>query len=77
MLLAGWAVVCGCVRENLDRNRAIEPRVAGFVHLSHPARADERQDLYGPRRAPAGKGIGRGRGISTSAAFCERCRMRS
>ena len=41
------------VRENLDRDRAIEPRVAGFVDLAHPAGADERQDFV---RAEASAG---------------------
>ena len=44
------------VGENLDRDRAIEPRVAGFVHLAHPAGADERQDLV---RAEASAGVER------------------
>ncbi len=35
-------------RENLDRDRAIEPRVAGPVHLPHPPGADRREDLVGP-----------------------------
>jgi hypothetical protein len=28
-----------CGRKNLDRNRAIQPRVAGAIHLPHPTRA--------------------------------------
>jgi hypothetical protein len=32
-------------REYLDRDRAIEPRVAGFVDFTHAARADERLNL--------------------------------
>jgi hypothetical protein len=43
--LAELRIGCKGVRENLDRDRAIEPRVSGFVHLSHPTGADERQDF--------------------------------
>src|ERR1700680_173638 len=32
---------------NLQRNDAIQPRVAGFVDLSHATRADGRDDLVG------------------------------
>jgi hypothetical protein len=31
--------------QDLDGDRAIEPRVAGFVHLSHATGTDQRQDL--------------------------------
>jgi hypothetical protein len=41
------------VRENFDRDRPIEPRVAGFVHLAHPAGAEQGQDFV---RAEAGAG---------------------
>jgi hypothetical protein len=33
---------------DLDRNGAVEPRITGFVHLTHPARADRRDDFIGP-----------------------------
>ena len=33
------------VRENLDRDVAIESSVAGSVDLAHPARAQRRDDL--------------------------------
>jgi hypothetical protein len=36
---------CECGRKNLDRDGAIEARVAGFVDLAHSAAAKERQDL--------------------------------
>jgi hypothetical protein len=32
-------------RKDLDRNRAIEARVLGFVDLAHPSGADKRQDF--------------------------------
>ena len=35
-------------RQNLDGDDAIEARVAGFVDLAHPARADGRLNLIGP-----------------------------
>ena len=34
-------------RQHLDRDRALEPRVARPVDLAHPARADRRDDLVG------------------------------
>ena len=40
-------------REDLDRDRALEPRVLRLVDLAHPARADRRDDLVG---AEAGAG---------------------
>ena len=46
--------VVGEVRgQNLDRHSAIESRVARFVDLAHPARADLRRQLYGPMRCPS------------------------
>ncbi len=41
------------LRKDLDRDRAIEPRVARFVDLAHPARADGGKNLV---RAEAGAG---------------------
>src|SRR6516165_864440 len=32
---------------DFDRDGAIKPRVAGLVHLAHPASADGREDLVG------------------------------
>ena len=31
--------------EDLDRDRAIQPRVARFLDLAHPARAEQRENL--------------------------------
>jgi hypothetical protein len=36
-------------RKDLDRDRAIEARVARFVHLAHAARAEGREDLVGAK----------------------------
>ena len=36
------------IRQDLDRDVAIEPRVARAVHLAHPARAQQRQDFELP-----------------------------
>ena len=33
------------VGEDLDRDRAIQPRVARFLDLAHPARAEQRENL--------------------------------
>ena len=41
------------VRNDFDRDRAIEPRVTGFVHLAHTACPKGRDDLI---RAEAGAG---------------------
>ena len=35
-------------RQHLDRDVAIEPRVAGAIHLAHAAGAEQRDDLVGP-----------------------------
>jgi hypothetical protein len=40
-------------REDLDRDRPPQPRIAGLVHLAHPARAERRDDLV---RTEAGTG---------------------
>ena len=32
-------------RQRLDRDHAVEPRVAGAIDLAHAARAERRQDL--------------------------------
>ncbi len=50
-------------REHLDRNDAIEPRVAASIHLAHPAGADCIEDFVGAEPAAAGYFCG-----STSAA---------
>ena len=48
-LEAGERVGVGgeALREDLDRDVAVEPRVARPVDLPHPARAERRQDLVG------------------------------
>ena len=38
-------VRCQVARENLERDGPIQPRVAREVHLTHPARAKQGQDL--------------------------------
>ena len=35
-------------RQHLDRDLAVEPRIAGAIHLAHPTGADEREDLVRP-----------------------------
>ena len=40
------------LRQDLDRDRALEPRVSRLVDLPHPARADGRQDLVRPELRP-------------------------
>ena len=46
-------------RENLDRDRAIEPRVARLVDLAHAARAERREDFVGAEAVPGASVIGR------------------
>src|SRR5581483_4487530 len=41
------------VRKNLDRDRAIEPRIARLEYLPHPARANPRDDLIRPKKRAA------------------------
>ena len=43
--LAKLRIYGEAVGEDFDRDGAIQPRVAGFVHLSHAADADERKNL--------------------------------
>ena len=43
-------------REHLDGDRAIEPRVAGFVDLAHPACAKERDDFVRAEPRAGGQG---------------------
>jgi hypothetical protein len=35
--------------ENLDGDGAVQPRILGAVHLSHPARAERDADLIGTK----------------------------
>src|SRR5438093_9938830 len=41
-------------RQELDRDRAIEPRIAALVDFAHPAHADERHDFV--RSEPGSRG---------------------
>ena len=45
-----------CGRQDLDRHRAVEPRVARPVDLAHPARAERRDDLVGAQAFPGREG---------------------
>jgi len=40
-------IIGKCGRKNLDRNRTIEPRIAGAVHLPHPTGAQGAEDFVG------------------------------
>src|SRR5690242_2463252 len=42
-------------RKHLDRDVALQPRVARPVDLPHPARADRREDLVGAELCPCGE----------------------
>ena len=42
-------------RQDLDRHRALQPRVPRPIHLSHPARADRRDDLVRSESGAGGK----------------------
>src|SRR5688572_5206155 len=42
-------------QQHLDRNEAIEPRVARLVDFSHPARAEQRQDFVGAKTRATGE----------------------
>jgi hypothetical protein len=44
------------VRADLDRDAAIEPRVARLVDFAHPTGANRRQDLVRPEASTDGKG---------------------
>ena len=45
-----------CGGQHLDRDGALEPRVARLVDLAHPARAERREDLVGAEPGPGGEG---------------------
>jgi hypothetical protein len=51
--LAGGDVVDDAARQHLDRHGAIEPGIAGFVHLAHPAGADPGLDDIGAQHGAA------------------------
>jgi hypothetical protein len=38
-------------RKNLDRNRAIEPRISGAIDFAHSTRAEWRKNFVGPLAA--------------------------
>ena len=44
------------LRQNLDRDRALEPRVLRLVDLAHPSGADRREDLVGTETRTCGQG---------------------
>ena len=46
------------VGQNLNRNVAIEFRIAGAVDLAHSAAANQRQDFVVPRRVPGASATG-------------------
>src|SRR6266702_3302999 len=45
--LAQLGTICKMCRQNLDRNDSVQPRVAGAVHLAHPARTYAGDDFVG------------------------------
>src|SRR5260370_599066 len=45
---AQFGTICKLRRQNLDGDDAVQPRVAGAVHLTHPARANAGEDFVGP-----------------------------
>ena len=46
--------------KNLDRDGAIEPRVAGLVHLAHAAGTNRGEDFIGPETSSEGQRHGLG-----------------
>ena len=44
-------------RQDLDRDVAIEARVAGAIHLAHTAGAERLQDLVAAEAVPAGRAM--------------------
>ena len=53
---AALGVVAQFSRENLDRDRAIEARVAGLVDFAHPPGADQPEDLVGAKARARSQG---------------------
>jgi hypothetical protein len=55
---APFAVLIGylVVREDFDRNGAVQARVAGTIHLTHPARAKEGFDFIRSQDGSRGEG---------------------
>ena len=54
--LAAGLVGHAVVREDLDGDFAVEPRIAGAIHLTHAACADEREHLIRAEARPGGQG---------------------
>ena len=60
------------LRQHLDGDGAVQAGVAGFVHLTHAARANGREDLVGAERGAGCKRHGYGSGtrrLSSSNQF--------
>src|SRR5919201_1463403 len=57
-LEAGQAVriVRECFRQDLDRDLALQPRIARAIHLTHAAGAEGRKDLVRAEARPDGQG---------------------
>ena len=53
--------------EDLDGDGAVQAGVAGFVHLTHPARADGREDLVWAERGAGSEGHSYGTGTLSSS----------
>jgi hypothetical protein len=51
------------LRQHLDGNVAPEPRIAGAIHLAHPAGAERRHDFVGAEAGSGGKRGNRHRAI--------------
>src|SRR5262245_57885894 len=53
--LADLGPLSGVWRKHLDGDGAVQPRVARFVHLTHAAGAQRRDDLVGSQKSSGGK----------------------
>src|SRR5580658_11110072 len=58
--LPGLGIVREMTWQDLDRDRAVQASVLRSIHLSHPARADGREDLIRAEASSGGKGHGNG-----------------
>ena len=47
-----FGIVGERLRQDFDRDVAVQLRIARPIHFSHPAGPQGGEDLYGPRRAP-------------------------
>ena len=45
-----------CLRQNFDRHRALEPRIAGAIHLTHAARAEGGENFIRAESGAGGEG---------------------